>query len=191
VALLVDQNSWKAHSRAMSLIPIPPEIPGIRGLLHAYPETAGPLMALAQVLLRGPSTLAEGERELLAVAVSVENRCAFCSKSHAAAARVLLGPQASWVDAVLSGSPPLDLPERLSALLVLARSVARSGHETDAKAAAQARAAGASDRELHDTVLIAAAFSLFNRYVDGLGAFEPEEAGYAAMGERLARFGYH
>lgn len=173
----------------MSIVPLPPGIPGIRAPLAAYPDTAGPLMALAQSVLRGPSSLTQGDRELLAVAVSAENRCVFCSLSHAATARVLLGEQAEWVDAVLAGGLPGN--PKLAALIALARSVARSVQGANEELVAAARLVGASDRDLHDTILVAAAFSLYNRYVDGLGAPVPEdEASYALMGDRLARSGY-
>ena len=159
--------------------------------MAAYPETATPLLALAQAVLRGPSPLSEGERELLAVAVSVQNDCAFCSKSHAAAARILLGPRAHWIDAILARELPDDFPPKLEALLGLALSVGRSGHEVDSEIVTAARTAGATDKEIHDAVLVAATFSLYNRYVDGLGAPEPaDSAAYASMGQRLVRNGY-
>ena len=127
---------------------------------------------------------------MLAVAVSVENGCLFCSRSHAAAARKLLGPRAAWIDKVLAGTTPDDVGEKLTTLLSLARSVARSGHNA-AEPIVQAKKAGASDREIHDTVLVAATFSLYNRYVDGLGAPEPAKLeDYVAMGERLVNTGY-
>jgi len=174
----------------MSLVPLPAGVPGIRAALAAYPETVAPLMGLAQAVLRGPSSLSAAERELLATAVSHENHCQFCALSHGAAARVLLGTDAGWVDTVL-GAPGPRLPAKLEALVALARSVARSCQGADPTLEAACRVAGASDRDLHDTVLVAGTFSLFNRYVDGLGAPEPDDPrAYAPMGERLARSGY-
>lgn len=173
----------------MSVIPLPPGIPGIRALLTAYPDTAGPLMALAQALLRGPSPLPQGHRELLATAVSEVNGCAYCSQSHGAAARVLLGDQSAWVDAVLAGGLPGD--PKLAALVAVARQTALSVAGASPESLAQAREAGSTDREIHDTVLIAAAFCLYNRYVDGLGTSVPADpADYAVMGGRLAHAGY-
>ncbi len=55
----------------------------------------------------------------------------------------------------------------------------------------QARAAGATDLEIHDTVLIAAVFGMYNRYVDGLATIAPEDpALYAAGAQRLIEHGY-
>lgn len=174
-----------------SPLPLPPGVPGIRALLSAFPDTAGPLLSLAQAVLRGPSPLTPAEREYLAVAVSVSNRCPFCAESHGAAARILLGSQAGWVDQVLAGTQPTDLPARLGALANLAVLTARSGNAPRPEDFARARSAGASDREIHDTVLVASAFSLFNRYVSSLGAPEPTSPeAYGPMGERLARNGY-
>jgi uncharacterized peroxidase-related enzyme len=158
--------------------------------LAAFPDTAGALMGLAQAVLRGPSPLTAAEREFLATAVSAANGCTFCAESHGAAARTLLGPRAPWVDAVLAGRRPEDLPSRLGALTNLAVLTARSGHAPVAGDFAQAREAGASDREIHDAVLVASAFSLFNRYVTALGAPEPEPSAYGSLGDRLARAGY-
>jgi uncharacterized peroxidase-related enzyme len=175
----------------VALVALPAGIPGIRAPLTAYPDTAGPILAVAQAALRGPSSLSEAERELLATAVSVENQCWFCARSHGAAARVLLGSDAAWVDDVLDGRTPAGVPAKLAALVDLARAVARSCHGATPDVEAACRRAGATDRDLHDTVLVAAAFSLFNRYVDGLGAPEPSDpAAYVPMGERLARSGY-
>ena len=173
----------------MSAVPLPPGVPGIRALLTTYPDTAGPLMALAQSLLRGPSPLTQGHRELLATAVSAVNGCVYCSQTHGAAARALLGEQADWVDAVLAGGLPDDA--KLAALVAVARQTALSVAGASSESLAAARVAGAIDREIHDTVLIAAAFCLYNRYVDGLGTSVPADpSDYAAIGARLARFGY-
>jgi len=71
-------------------------VPGIRSLALFRPETGKPLYELVQVLLRGESSLSEAERELIAVYVSYRNDCMFCMKSHAAAARCLLGDEIMW-----------------------------------------------------------------------------------------------
>jgi len=174
-----------------SPLPLPPGIPGIRALLTAFPDTAGPLLGLAQAVLRGPSPLTPAERELLATAVSAANDCAFCARSHGAAARALLGDQGPWIDTILAGSIPKSLPPRLAALTALAVQTARSGHAVGPEDFARARAAGATDREIHDAVLVASTFSLYNRYVTTLGAPEPEDPStYGPMGDRLARTGY-
>ncbi len=163
----------------MPHIKLPDGAPGISGPLQAYPETAVHLQALVQALLRGPSSLSSAERELLAASVSSGNECVFCMRSHAAAARHL--------DAVACDAPT----PKLRALLAIAEKVRRSGREVLAEDVIKAREAGADDRAIHDTVLIAAAFCMFNRYVDGLDTPVPQdEAVYDRMGLQLAKAGY-
>jgi uncharacterized peroxidase-related enzyme len=187
----------------MAYINVPEGVPGIRSLVMLRPETGGPLYALAQVLLRGPSPLTEAERELIAAHVSSLNHCLFCTNSHAAAARCLYGDGEAVVDQVLndpgmagsggeaSESGTAGLSGKMKALLHIAGKVQVSGKEVSEQDIATARGQGADDREIHDTVLIAAAFSMFNRYVDGLGSWAPTDpAVYREMGQRMAEKGY-
>ena len=175
----------------MAHIAVPPGVPGIRSLALFRPETAKPLYDLAQVLLRGSSTLSPAERELIAVHVSTRNGCGFCASSHAAVARELFGEQRSIVDGVMAGATPAELSPQLNALLEIAGQVQQSGKSVTPAAIDNARAQGAHDREIHDTVLIAATFSMFNRYVDGLDTLTPTDPqAYAEMGRRLSTAGY-
>jgi uncharacterized peroxidase-related enzyme len=172
----------------MAHIKVEENIPGIRSLVLFRPETGKPLYDLAQVLLRGPSSLSEAERELIAAYVSYRNECIFCMSSHAAAARCLYGPDKKMVDEVLHDMQQSGVSDKLKALLHIAGKVQVLGREVTPEDIAAARMLGADDREIHDTVLIAAAFSMFNRYVDGLASFTPTEpAVYEAMGERMAK----
>ncbi len=175
----------------MPHINLPPNAPGIVGLLDGYAETGQHLRGFAQTLLRGPSSLSPTERELIAAVVSDGNECVFCTQSHAAAARSLLGERRALMDEVLCSPSTAAVDAKLGALLNIAQKVRRDGRLVTAEDIAQARAAGADDQAIHDTVLIAAAFCMFNRYVDGLATFTPtDDATYLAMGERMAREGY-
>ena len=165
--------------------------PGIRGLLRYRPETARPLSELTEVLLRGPGTLTRGERELIAAYVSALNDCRYCSSSHSACAAAQLPGGMALVEQVRAGPASAPASAKLKALLTIASAVAHSGHAVTAEHVADARAAGATDVEIHDTVLIAAAFCMFNRYVDGLATIAPEDpALYAAGAQRLIKHGY-
>src|ERR1700745_256458 len=165
--------------------------PGIRGLLAYRPETARPLSELAEVLLRGPGTLSRGERELIAAYVSALNDCRYCSSSHAACAAAQLPGGMALVEQVRADPASAPVSAKLKALLTIASAVAHNGHAVTAEHIAVARAAGATDVEIHDTVLIAAAFCMFNRYVDGLATIAPEDpALYAAGARRLVKQGY-
>jgi uncharacterized peroxidase-related enzyme len=175
----------------MAFIDVDKNVPGIRSLVLFRPETGKPLYELAQVLLRGPSPLSPAERELIASYVSHRNECGFCRDSHAAAARCLYGEEQGIVDELLFQKDDSSLSAKMQALLQLAGKVQVAGHQVEPADISAARAAGASDQDIHDTVLIAATFSLFNRYVDGLGSLTPTDpAEYAAMGERLSQHGY-
>lgn len=175
----------------MPHIALPPALPGILSLFAYRPETAGPLNALAETLLRGPSSLTRGERELIAAFVSKQNECVFCNASHAAFARAQLPNGADVVRAVCEDYRSAPIGEKIRSLLAIAAQVQKSGRAVTVEAVEAARAEGASDQEIHDTVLIAAAFCMFNRYVDGLGTvLPPDAAAYDLMAERIVSEGY-
>lgn len=167
------------------------ELPGIVGLLNYRLETAKPLLELAETLLRGPSTLTSGEREIIAASVSWWNNCHFCHTSHAAAAVAHFQCDLDLIDEIKAGLPNTQVSDKLRALLHIAHQVQRSGKEVTSEDVSRAREQGAIDQEIHDTVLIAAAFCMYNRYVDGLGTWAPQpNEAYKEMGERMAHVGY-
>jgi uncharacterized peroxidase-related enzyme len=165
--------------------------PGIRGLLSYRPETGGPLSELAEVLLRGPSTLTRGERELIGAYVSALNDCHYCTSSHSATAAAQLPGGMALVKQVRADPEHADVSDKLKALLRVAAAARESGQSVTSDLVEAARTAGATDLELHDTVLIAAMFCLFNRYVDGLRTSAPDDpAVYDAGARRLMARGY-
>lgn len=175
----------------MPHIDLPEGVPGIRGPLNEYPETAKPLLDLAQTLLRGDSPLSEGERELIAAYVSNRNDCTFCAGSHGAAAKHLLGSDFELIEQVWSAPEEAPLSDKLRALLRIAGKVQQSGRDVAEADVARARKEGATDEEIHDTVLIASAFCMYNRYVDGLDTPAPAElSAYDEMGAVMAEEGY-
>ncbi len=170
----------------MAHIKVADGIPGIKSLALFRPETGKPLYALVQVLLRGPSPLTIAERELMAAYVSYRNNCVFCFESHAAAARCLYGPAEFIVDEVLKDISTASVSIKFKSLLNIAGKVQVIGTAVNPEDIDNAKREGASDSEIHDTVLIAAVFSMFNRYVDGLASFTPKDpADYKKMGERM------
>lgn len=174
-----------AHVRA------PEGVPGIRSLVMFRPESGKHLYDLTQVLLRNPSPLSPAERERIAAYVSAKNECVFCMNSHAAAARELFADSAEMVDCVIHDESTPLLSDKMKALLKIGEKVRQNGKLVTDQDVAQARKYGAGDRDIHDTVLIAATFSMFNRYVDGLASFTPiDPKEYEMMGKRLATMGY-
>jgi uncharacterized peroxidase-related enzyme len=183
----------------MPHIALPEGLTGIRAAMAFRPETAKPLNELVEVLLHQPNTLTAGERELIATYVSSQNDCYYCQTIHGAIASAnldnegALGEKASedLVAKVKRDFQHADISEKLRALLVLAGQVQKGGKNVTAEAVETARSLGATDLEIHDTVLIAAAFCMYNRYVDGLATWQPRDpAMYSSMGEHLATHGY-
>lgn len=159
----------------MAHITLPDGLPGIRGPMAFRPETAKPLNELVQVLLCGPSTLTAGERELIATYVSAENDCRYCQTIHGAIAAHHLNGDEDLVLRVKADPNQAPISDKLRALLAIAGKTARGGKYVTAEDIALARQHGATDLEIHDTVLIAAVFCLCNRYVDGLATWTPED----------------
>ncbi|WP_461119377.1 carboxymuconolactone decarboxylase family protein [Saccharothrix stipae] len=165
--------------------------PGITGPMRYRPETAKPLNELAEVLLRAPHSMPPGERELIASYVSALNECTFCHNSHSAFAAAQLDEGMTLVQQVKADLDTAPVSEKLRALLRIAAAVQDSGRKVTTELVDRARAEGATDVEIHDTVLIAAAFCMYNRYVDGLGTFAPTDpAAYDESAKRIVEQGY-
>src|SRR6185437_16532804 len=160
----------------MAHIAIPEGLPGISGGFAFRPETAKPMREPANILLHEPNSLTPGERELIATYVSSQNDCYFCQTSHGAAAASHLGGD-DVVRRVKTDFESAPVSAKLKALLAIAGKVQRDGKLVTAEDVERARREGASDMEIHDTVLIAAAFCMYNRYVDGLDTWQPRENG--------------
>lgn len=175
----------------MPHITVPGELPGLLGLFAYRPDTAGPLLGLVQALMEGPSTLTKGERELIGSLVSQRNDCAFCTNAHGAFAAASLegGPDA--VRRAQQSPTNTGQTDRVQALIDVALAASESGHAVTDDLVQTAISAGATEREVHDAVLIASTFALFTRYVDGLGTVAPQEpAWYTGMAGQLSQGGY-
>jgi uncharacterized peroxidase-related enzyme len=178
----------------MPHIDLSPSLPGISAGFAFRPETAAPMRDLAHILLfeSGPTTsLSSRDRELIAAYVSSLNNCYFCQQSHGAAAAHHAGGSEELVNSVCANPRTADISPKLRALLTIASRVQADAKTVTSALIDAARTQGATDLEIHDTVLIAAAFCMYNRYVDGLATLQPHDASmYAEMGEHLASHGY-
>lgn len=175
----------------MAHIKLPEGLPGIRGPMAFRPETAKPLNELAEVLLRSDNSLSRGERELIATYVSSLNDCFFCQNAHGGIAQHYLQCDMGFIDQVKKDYESVAISEKLKALLAIAGSVQKGGKHVTLAQIEKARERGATDREIHDTVLIAAAFCMYNRYVDGLATWAPQDRQiYIDRGPRRAAEGY-
>ena len=177
----------------MPHIQLPENLPGITAGFAFRPETAQPMRELAHILLHasGNDGFSSRDRELIASFVSSRNTCYFCQTSHGAAAAHLNRGDISIVDAVCQNYKTAPITDKLKALLAIAEQVQMDGKRVTGKLVEEARTHGATDLDIHDTVLIAAAFCMYNRYVDGLATWQPRDSEmYVAMGRRMAEEGY-
>lgn len=176
---------------SMAHIKLPEGLPGIRGPMAFRPATAKPLNELAEVLLRSENSLTRGERELIATYVSSLNDCFFCQNAHGGIAQHYLQCDMNFIDQVKSDYESMPISNKLKSLLSIAASVQKGGKNVTFPQIERAKELGATDIEIHDTVLIAAAFCMFNRYVDGLGTWAPQDREmYIQRGPRRAEEGY-
>jgi uncharacterized peroxidase-related enzyme len=178
----------------MPHIPLPEGVPGPRGPMLFRPETAQPMSEMAEVLMRGPSTLTLAERELIGTYVSAQNDCRYCQTIHGAVAAHYLGAteeQEALVYRIKCNPSSAPISPKLKALLQIAGHVQQGGKHVTAEDIAAARAESATDLEIHDTILIAANFCMMNRYVDGLATWTPEDPDfYRQRAASLAQHGY-
>jgi uncharacterized peroxidase-related enzyme len=160
----------------MAYIDLQNDLPGIRGPMVYRPETGAALNELAEILLHDENnTLSRGDREMIGAYVSSLNDCFFCENVHGAMAQHYYACDVHFIDQVKSDFMSADISDKLKSLLAIAGSVQQGGKKVTAAQIDFARSLGATDREIHDTVLIAAAFCMFNRYVDGLNTWAPKD----------------
>lgn len=177
----------------MTHIQLPDGLPGIRGPMAFSPETTKPLNLLVdQLLWSTDNTLSRGERELIATYVSSENDCQYCQTIHGAIASHYLGDnEGSRVRQVKDNPETAPISDKMKALLAIAGSVQKGGKHVSTGQIKRAKTLGATDKEIHDTVLIAAAFCMFNRYVDGLATGMPDDpAMFRQRATLVAEHGY-
>jgi len=176
----------------MAYIDLKNDEPGIRGPMAYSPATAKPLNELAEILLRQEdNTLSKGDRELIGAYVSYLNDCFFCQSVHGAMAGHYMGCSLADIEAIKKDFTKSDISPKMKTLLVIAASVQKGGKQVTPAQIEAAKTAGATDKEIHDTVLIAAAFCMFNRYVDGLGTWAPQDQQvYADRAPMRAATGY-
>ena len=167
-------------------------MPGIRGPMIYRPETGTILNELAEVLLHDENNaLSRGDREMIGAYVSSENDCFFCQHVHGAMAQHYYKCDTPFIDQVKKDFQSADISEKLKSLLTIAGSVQKGGKHVTREQIDNAKSLGATDREIHDTVLIAAAFCMFNRYVDGLNTWAPTDRQiYIDRAPMRAREGY-
>jgi uncharacterized peroxidase-related enzyme len=175
----------------MAYIEVDENLPGIRSLMAFSPETAEPMGVLANLLLRSDDGLSRADRELIAAHVSYLNDCFYCHHSHGEIAVCYLEGNRDLVNKVKTDYQNAPVSDKLKSLLCIAASVQKGGKHVRPDQIDHAKANGASDKDIHDTVLIAAAFCMFNRYVDGLASNTPSDlSSYPLRAKQIAEHGY-
>ena len=159
-----------------SFINLENDLPGIRGPMQYSPETGNALNELAEILLHDDNnTLSRGEREMIGAYVSSQNDCFYCQNVHGALAQHYFECDMQFIDDIKKDFQSASISPKLKALLSIAGSVQKGGKYVTTEQIEHAKNLGATDKEIHDTVLIAAAFCMFNRYVDGLNTRAPQD----------------
>ena len=167
------------------------DFPGIRSAMAYSPETAAPMGVLAEILLRSTDGLQPAERELIGMYVSYLNDCFYCHHSHGEIACIYLGGDRDLVEQVRKDYTTAAISDKLKSLLAIAAKVQQGGRFVTTADIIKARSNGADDKDIHDTVLIAAAFCMFNRYVDGLATTTPTDmATYPLRAQQIVDKGY-
>lgn len=175
----------------MPHIDVDPNLPGIRSLMAFSPETAEPMGKLANLVLRSNEGLTMAEREMIATHVSNLNDCFYCQQSHGAIVTCYLNDNNELINQIKNDYEHAEISDKMKALLSIAGSVQKGGKHVTQQQIDDTRNAGATDRDIHDTVLIAAMFCMFNRYVDGLASNTPTDLStYPQRAKQIAEHGY-
>jgi uncharacterized peroxidase-related enzyme len=167
------------------------DFPGIRSAMAYSPETAEPMGKLAEILLRSSDGLLPAERELIGMYVSYLNDCFYCNHSHGEIACIYLEGDRELIEQVRKDYAKAAISEKLKSLLAIAAKVQQGGKKVTTTDIEKAKEMGATDKDIHDTVLIAAAFCMFNRYVDGLATTTPTDMdSYPLRAKQIVEKGY-
>jgi uncharacterized peroxidase-related enzyme len=172
----------------MTYLPSLREGSSLLQVFRAYPDTAKPLIAFHEVVMRNPSPLSAGERELIAAYVSGLNACTYCHGVHTATAEAF-GVEPGLLAAALSDLDTADVGDKIRPVLRYVGKLTTSPAKMTQADADEVFAAGWDEQALHDAVMVCAMFNFMNRMVDGHGVHAGPDY-FAESGERLHKIGY-
>ena len=172
----------------MPFLPSLPRTAMVKDLFSRRPEIYGPFNAANQVLMRGPSPLSEGERELIGAFVSALTGCRYCTGAHAETAR-LFGIREGLLKDLVENFDSADVPGNVRPLLAFVRKLTRSPARMTQSDADAVFEAGWNETALHDAIAVTAFFTFMNRLVLGHG-LAADESQFAARGRRHFEEGY-
>ena len=163
-------------------------IPEIMHLFRFKKRSTSHLVRFTEQVMRGPSPLSRGMRELIGAYVSSRSQCSFCRSAHAPVAAELLGPD--LVDEVLSDLETSRLDAAHKALFRYVGKVAEAPAQVTASDVNALKQVGWSDEVIYDALTVASLFKFYNTWNNGAGVREMASADYAHSGERLITMGY-
>ncbi len=172
----------------MALFPSLPSEAALTDVVGAFEEPMLHLKPFAQSLLRGPSPLSEGERELIAAYVSGLNSCEYCYGIHAQTASAF-GISESILEGLMDDIADAEVDEKLKPILRYVKKLTETPSRMVPADAQAVFDAGWDETALFHAVAVCAYFNLMNRIVEGTGVSVPSGE-YAARGARLAELGY-
>ncbi|MEM6303760.1 MAG: peroxidase-related enzyme [Pseudomonadota bacterium] len=152
----------------------------VPNVLRAYAfdiEKLNAFTAMYNDLMLGDSALSKLEREMIAVAVSAQNRCFYCLVAHGAAVRALSGDP-KLGEALVMNYKVADIPPRQMAMLNFAVALTRDSSAIGEADRQALRDHGLSDRDIFDVISVAAFFNMTNRVASGTD-MRPNEAYHA------------
>jgi uncharacterized peroxidase-related enzyme len=158
-------------------------------ILKLSPAAGVALIEMHEPLMRGPSPLSEGERELIATYVSGLNECQYCYGVHSETAKAYDDIPSDAVDKMMTDLDSAGLPENMIPILKFARKLTEkpsSVTDDDAKAVFDA---GWSEKALHDAIMVTCCFNFMNRLLEGHGVHGNAKM-YAERGPMLKKYGY-
>ena len=172
-------------------MPFLPSLPADSVLLDAFkafPETSSKLVEYNEVLMRGPSRLTAGERELIAGFVSSLNACQYCAGVHVATAEAF-GVEPGLIEQLVNDLDRAPVDDKLKPILHYVRKLTTLPSRLTQGDADRVFAAGWDEQALHDAVSVCALFSFMNRLVEGLG-LRADAQYFGAAATRLHDKGY-
>lgn len=158
-------------------------------ILRLSPAAGAALLEMHEAIMRSPSPLSPGQRELIAAYVSGLNRCQYCHGVHAETAKAYEDIPRAAVDRMLVDLETAGFDDKIKPILRLARKL------TEAPAAltdADTRAvldAGWDEKALHDAIMVVCCFNFMNRLLEGHGV-HGSEALFKQRGPMLKKYGY-
>lgn len=172
----------------MSMLKSKPGALGLREIFGFMPDHAESVVRYYEAVMRGPSPLSPGERELIYSYCSALAGCHYAHTSHKACA-IALGIDKRIFATILDDFEAAPVPKRLKPILRFARKLTLAPAVMEPADAVPIYAAGWPEQAVIDTIVVVSLTAWINRVLNGFGASAPD-AVHRVAGKRLAKGGY-